>query len=268
MSSASLDGIGVLVTRPESQASDLADAIEQRGGRVRLLPVLTIEARDPDAVAADAAQLPAADITIYISRNAVAHGIDFADGDIAAIGSGTARAIEAAGRRVAIQPASGFDSEALLAHPAFDDVRGKTVRIVRGTDGRKRLAAALRERGARVDYLAAYARRLPVYGDDVLRRLEHDWDAGDIDAVVVMSVQSLENLLLLLPERCREALSRTPLVTPAARVIKEALKRVPGCRAVLARAPDADTIADSLTAVRNLRRTKTPETDRTDDEQR
>ena len=261
-----LDGIGVLVTRPEDQAGELADAIERRGGGVRLLPVLAIVPRDRSAVASDAAGLPAADVTIYISRNAVAHGIEFAHGDIAAIGSGTARAIEAAGRRVAIEPTAGFDSDALLAHPAFADVRGKTVRIVRGSDGRKRLAEALRERGARVDYLAAYERRLPVYDDDVLGRLEHEWLAGDIDAVVVMSVQSLDNLLRLLPERCRETLPSTPLVTPAARVIKEALKRIPGCRAVLARAPDADTIADSLTAVRNLRRNTTPDTDRTDDQ--
>ena len=246
MTSGRLDGIGVLVTRPQGQAADLADEIERRGGTCTLFPVIDIVARSGEAIRRDAGRLPPADITIFISRNAVQHGIDFASGKLAAIGPSTADAIVAAGHAVSIQPGDGFDSEHLLAEAELRDVRDKNIRIIRGNGGREKLATALRERGARVDYLSAYERRLPVYTNDALSDLETRWRSGGIGAVVVMSVESFENLLSLLTPWCLSALGKTRLVTPAARVLKEVLARYPDCPAALASSPQAADIADSL----------------------
>lgn len=262
MSKPTLDGIGVLITRPRQQSVELAKEIEVRGGTVILFPTIDIVARDKNTIAGDLAELSSpADITIFISRNAVLHGIDYASGELAAIGPTTAAEIAHAGRTVAIQPSAGFDSEHLLAEAAFDDVDGKNVRIIRGNGGREKLAETLTQRGANVEYLSTYDRRTPIYTANVLTDLEHRWRAGSVDAVVVMSVQSLINLQALLPEWCLRQLPKTLLVTPAARVLKEALSQLPGCLAILAAGPQAGDVADSLAATSKLRKPATPKAD-------
>lgn len=245
-----LDGVGVLVTRPRHQAGDLTDEIEARGGTVIAFPVIEIVARDEADVLADVAQLKDPAITIFISRNAVEHGLPYANGQLAAIGPTTAEAIHKAGARVDICPSSGFDTEHLLAEPALDDIAGKTIRIIRGDGGRELLASSLEARGAHVDYVVAYRRKMPAYTSKELDSLERRWRAGELSAVVVMSVQSLEFLGALLPGWCREQLNRTPLVTSAARVLKEAVNQYPGCPAILAAGPQTSDIVDALIASR------------------
>ena len=70
-----------------------------------------------------------------------------------------------------------------------------------------------------------------------------------INAVTVMSVQSLTNLAELLPEWCAAQLESTPLVTPAGRVLKEALERYPASRPILAAGPGADDMVQAIIAL-------------------
>jgi uroporphyrinogen-III synthase len=250
MADAPLAGVGVLVTRPAEQAGDLIAAIEAAGGRSIVFPVIEIAPRSPQAIEAELAGRQDPDITVFISRNAVEHGLAWSgSGTIAAVGPATAAAIEAAARVVDIRPERGFDSESLLAEPALNEVRGKTVRIIRGNGGRELLATTLRERGAHVDYLEVYARRLPAYDEPQIEAVRRRLEAGEIGAVVVMSVESLHNLLALLPESCHAALAKTRLVTPASRVIKEVADRLPGCPATLADGPDAGEIVRAIATV-------------------
>lgn len=247
MSEISLAGIGVLVTRPSHQAAELSVAIEAAGGHSVLFPAIDIAPHSPQDIEAQVAGLDDSDIVIFISSNAVEHGLAWSgDGAVAAVGPATAAAIEAAARIVDIRPARGFDSESLLEEPALSDVEGKTIRIVRGNGGRELLADTLRERGASVDYLQVYTRRVPDYSDDEIAALAQRWRDGDIDIVTVMSVESLHNLLALLPQSCQRLLAETPLVTPAARVIKEAIDRLPGCPATLAAGPGADEMLRAM----------------------
>ncbi len=247
MADAPLAGVGVLVTRPAAQAGELIAAIEAAGGRSIVFPVIEIAPRSPQDVAADLAGLSDPDIVIFVSRNAVEHGLAWSgSGAIAAVGPATASAIEAAARVVDIRPTSGFDSESLLAEPALTDVRGKTIRIIRGNGGRELLATTLRERGANVDYLEVYTRRVPGYSQAEIEGIARRLEAGEIDVVVVMSVESFRNLLALLPETCHRALAKWPLVTPAARVIKEVTDRLPGCPVTLADGPGADEIVRAI----------------------
>ena len=249
MPEAGLNGLGVLVTRPEGQADELCAAIEAAGGRAVRFPVLEIVPRDPDAIRRDAARLPKPDVAVFVSANAVRYGLDYAAGArIAAVGPATATAVVAAGRRVDIRSPGGFDSEHLLAAPALQSVAGLAVRILRGGPGRELLADTLRERGARVDYLPVYARRRPAVDAAALSQLETDWAAGGIGAVAVMSVESLANLLAMLPGECRNRLGGTPLVTPAARVIKELEDRLPGTPTIQADGPDATAMVRAIAA--------------------
>lgn len=247
MADGPLAGVGVLVTRPVGQSGELVSAIEAADGHSIIFPVIEIVPRSPQDIESDLRRQGQPDIVIFVSRNAVEHGLAWSgDGTIAAVGPATAAAIEAAARVVDIRPSRGFDSESLLAEPALTAVRGKTIRIIRGVGGRELLASTLRRRGARVDYLEVYARRAPRYTDEEIRGVVRQLEAGDIAVIVVMSVQSFDNLLTLLPDSCHATLAKTPLVTPAARVIKQVSDRLPGCPATLADGPGADEIVRAI----------------------
>jgi uroporphyrinogen-III synthase len=247
MADGPLAGVGVLVTRPVGQSGELVSAIEAAGGRSIVFPVIEIVPRSPQDIESDRRRLAHPDIVIFVSRNAVEHGLAWSDdGAVAAVGPATAAAIEASARIVDIRPASGFDSESLLTEPALLDVAGKTIRIIRGVGGRELLATTLRERGARVDYLEVYARRTPRYTEEQTHGVVRQLEAGEIAVIVVMSVQSLDNLLALLPASCHTTLAKTLLVTPAARVIKQVADRLPGCPATLADGPGADEIVRAI----------------------
>jgi uroporphyrinogen-III synthase len=247
-----LQDVGVLVTRPRVQAAELVDAIEARGGRAYCFPVIEIAPFEELDIRNSVAHLSDPDIVVFVSRNAVEHGIRFTgNAEIAVIGPATAKAVDAAGRVVDIQPADGFDSEHLLAEKRLQDVAGQHVRIIRGNQGRELLAEELKQRGAAVEYLSVYERRLPEVGPDTLADIERQWRQGLINVVTVMSVQSLANLVALLPEWCVSQLESTPLVTPAGRVIKEALERYPASRPILAPGPGADDMVQAIIALQS-----------------
>jgi len=257
MTEAALAGVGVLVTRPAQQSGGLIAAIEAAGGKCVAFPVMEIVPHSPQDIEADINALGKPDIVIYVSSNAVEHGLAWNnEGAIAVVGPATAAAIEAAARIVDIRPTDGYDSEHLLAEPALNAVRGKTVRIVRGNSGRELLADTLRERGATVDYLPVYDRRMPLHSAADGVTLAQHWQAGDIDVTTVMSGESLRNLITLVPDSCSRALAETPLVTPAARVLKEAQERLPGCPVHLATGPGADEMVSAIAAISALGRHK------------
>jgi uroporphyrinogen-III synthase len=249
-------GIGVLVTRPRAQASELIETIVRNGGSAICFPVIEVVPRDAAEVAAAAAALPAADIAVFVSQNAVEHGLSHAAGAAkAATGPATASAIRGAGETVDIDPGQGYDSESLLAQAALRDVSGKQVRIIRGGggqqgSGRELLADTLRERGAIVNYLPVYERCLPAVSADRLVEVETAWRDGRINAITLMSVETLKNLATLLPEWCAEQLESVVLVTPAARVIKEALERYPASRPTLASGPQAAAMVAAIIATK------------------
>lgn len=253
MSRGALKGVGVLVTRPEHQAEELAAAIESAGGEAIRFPVIEIEPEDSAYVLRSVEALPPADITIFVSTNAVIYGLSHLDGDhtsVAAIGPTTKSALEAAGRQVDIFPTQGFDSEHLLAEAGIQDVSGKNIRIIRGDIGRELLADTLRERGASVDYLSVYRRSTRVYSPNLLGGLEHRWRDGQIHFVIVMSVDTLSKLMEILPASCRELLGNTALVTPSARVMRTASDRIPEARVLLAESPTTDDMLRALIAHR------------------
>ena len=86
-----LEGAGVLVTRPRRQAEGLIAAITAVGGRAIEFPVIEARPRNAAEIAADAEGLLDADITVFVSGNAVRFGLDHAGAaKVAAIGPATA----------------------------------------------------------------------------------------------------------------------------------------------------------------------------------
>lgn len=251
MTAGSLQGSGVLVTRPEHQAAELTRAIVAAGGKAIPFPVLDIAPIEDSAINHCMADLPVPDIIIFVSTNAVSHGWRFVEdlnARLAAVGPATAAALSALGHPVDITPRKGFDSEHLLAERALTDVAGKNIWIIRGEDGRELLAQTLRERGATVSYLAVYQRQETVFSDTQLTALERDWLAGHVNLVTAMSVASLDNLLRLLPTRCRDSLSQLPLVSPSKRVLQRAAELGVGNPLFLSDGPGASAMIKALLA--------------------
>ena len=161
-----LNGLQVLVTRPLDQAEGLTLAISAAGGVPLSFPLLDIApAADTAALYTQLQPLADYDLAIFISPNAVSHGMAAIaaagaslPAQVATVGAGSARALRAAGVSQVIVPTERSDSEGLLAMPELAHMKGKRVIILRGDGGRELLADTLRARGATVEYVTCYQR--------------------------------------------------------------------------------------------------------------
>ena len=190
-----LAGRGIVVTRPRDLAPAFARLIEARGGRAFVFPTIAIE---PLPSPASLARVRDYDWVIFVSPSAVRAARRGAEHwpprAAAAVGSGTRRELEAAGVAAVVAPATGGDSEALLAMPQMQEVAGKRVLIVRGDEGRALLGETLAARGASVQYAACYRRVRPA-GD--CTALEAAWRAGEVHAITFLSAQALDNFVAM-----------------------------------------------------------------------
>jgi uroporphyrinogen-III synthase len=250
MTTGPLDGHGILVTRPAEQADELAEAIEAAGGIALRMPLLEIAPRNEADITAEVADMAPPDVVIYVSPNAVRHGFAWhPNGALtAAIGPATQAELKLQGLGKVICPRTGYDSESLLADKALTDVSGKTIRIIRGQDGREMLGITLGERGARVDHLATYLRRARHVPDSEIRQFENLLRRGEISCITVMSDATLHSLLENLPAARRDLLRQTRLVTPSNRVLKNIAEQMPGLIATLAPGPRPDDMILGLSA--------------------
>jgi uroporphyrinogen-III synthase len=244
-----LAGEAVLITRPRGQAQALAEHIRAAGGDPLVFPVLDIEPVAPDAQARGAlSALGAAQLAVFVSANAVAHGLPLvraaggwpATLTAAAVGAATATALRAQGVGRVLVPDQGADSEALLALPELHSVEGQRVVIFRGVGGRELLADTLRSRGAQVAYVECYRRVKPALdASQILERVR----AGTLHAAVAASGEALANLVELLPDA---ALLALPLVVTHPNVARTA--RDLGFRRVEAAAGGEAGLLDALIA--------------------
>lgn len=242
-----LAGRTVVVTRPERQAAGLVERIEAAGGRALRYPMMHIQTLASVALDAVIDRLDGFDLAVFVSRNAVEHGLARARSRrpwppgprAAAVGSGTRRALEAEGFENVVAPEGSADSAALLAEPGLEPVADRRIVIFRGEGGREELATALRARGASVDYAECYRRTLPATD---LTPLVAEWSRGAVDAVAVSSGEALANLARRLGDAGPKLLADTPLFVSHARV--EAQARALGAvHVVVAGAPDEDVLA-------------------------
>ncbi|MDH3647042.1 MAG: uroporphyrinogen-III C-methyltransferase [Gammaproteobacteria bacterium] len=244
-----LSGISVLVTRPVHQAGNLIGLIQSHGGEALSFPTLQIEANaDREAVLATIGDVADYDIAIFISINAVNHGVQYlpAEGKrplLAAIGPSTARALVEAGFKSDIKATRGFTSEALLRESALRDVSDKKIVIFRGSGGRALLGRELEKRGATVTYAEVYRRDRPEVLDP---EIESRLAAGTVDVVTATSSETLFNLYELAEEPSVTGLAQTQLVTTSERVVKKAaalgFERV----ALLAQGPDDQALVEAI----------------------
>ena len=220
-----LDGIGVIVTRPQRQAAVFASRIAALGGSPLIWSAIVILPPQDIAQLGDVhARLDRYDIAIFVSANAVEFGARPphawpASLRVYAPGPGTAEALAAAGIGGARIPARTWDSEGLLELPDLADVAGKHVVIFRGEGGREFLGNALRTRGAIVDHVPCYRRVAPESGAEGLVEALHD---GRANALTLTSSEGVDNLMAALGAAGRAKIATLPTFAAHARIAEHA----------------------------------------------
>ena len=174
-----LHGQRVVVTRARAQASGLAGRLRALGAEVIEAPAIRIEPRPVEGDVARAAdEIGSYDVVCVTSPNGAElllgalaeRGLDaraLAGAEVAAIGPGTARALEAHGIRPDIVPERSV-AESLLESLSELDLEGQRVLVARAADARDVLPQGLLDRGAIVDVVALYDTVAEQLGDDVL----------------------------------------------------------------------------------------------------
>ena len=215
----------IMITRPASQATGLAQSIESAGANVFLFPTLNIlPAKLSEENRVTIQQLNQFNIIIFISPNAVEHGLNHIQVNtktiIATIGQGSAKALTTKlGRKPDITPEENFSSEGLLATDEMQDVANKRILIIRGNGGRELLKRTLEQRGAIVEYFTAYERTKPTTNT---ADLEQYLQNNQIAAIVITSAESLKNLVEITPKSVISNLLETPLLLINSRLINVA----------------------------------------------
>ena len=198
--SATLDGRGVVITRPAGESQRLSALIREAGGEPLLYPVVEIlDAPDPRALDAVIDRLDDFDLAIFVSPSAVDKAMTRitarralpATLRCAAIGPGGVRALRRFGINEVIAPEGArHDSESLLASAYLRDVRGRRVVMFRGDGGRELLGDTLAARGATVEYAVCYRRGKPSFDVQTLLRA---WENNRVAAVIFTSSEGLRN---------------------------------------------------------------------------
>jgi len=218
-----LHGVGVLVTRPELQATPLCRLLESHGASTLRLPAVEIQSRgDRRALAAYLGRLEGFDLIIFTSANAVRFGAAFLeqkrDLTLAAIGPATARALNLAGYRVAVQPVGTTDSEGLLMHPRLEHLAGHRILIIKGSGGRQLLEQELTRRGAQVVRADVYQVVPAQPSAATLAGICERFTAGDVQVITATSLSVAGSLLDMATATLRSEFERVHWLVPGTRI--------------------------------------------------
>jgi|HubBroStandDraft_2_1064218.scaffolds.fasta_scaffold14285_2 uroporphyrinogen-III synthase len=233
-----LSGKVVLVTRAR-EPGEAADAgivglLRSAGARPLVAPTIVLHPpSDPRALAQAVARLRARDYgwVAFTSAHAVRCTWDAAGGDrevfqgagLAVVGPATARALQERGLRADVV-AREYRAEGLaVALLQRLEADGGTARVLfpRAARGSRVLPDRLRAAGHAVDVVVAYETRAPE--PEAMAELVRELEGGRVDAVVLTSGSTVDNLVDGLGSRAGEWLSRCrlasigPVTTEAAR---------------------------------------------------
>lgn len=231
-----LTGKHILITRPEPENEASRLFFQNMGANVTSLPMLAITplTEQEAFIRSQIFELDNYKKVIFISKNAVRHGIDWIDHcwpqapigiQWIGIGAGTTTLLNTLGLSLGIAAkhspsvAENGDmniSENLLRLPEFEHIDAEKILIIKGVGGRQWLADSLSKRGAQVNELALYKREKITYSLIDLTKV------ANIDLILVTSTEGLENLTSTLSSFNLNWFNKT-LVTPSQRVTEQAM---------------------------------------------
>ncbi|MBJ7549329.1 uroporphyrinogen-III synthase [Marinomonas ostreistagni] len=221
-----MQGVKVLVTRPEPENALTCQALTALGATPISLPMLEIRPLSSNAeLSALRSQLYNLDLyqfVIFVSKNAARLAAELIDEcwpmlpvgmHWLGIGQGTTETLKDLNIPALSNP--GNNTEAMLDWLKPAKMRDQRVLIVRGVGGRPDLAKGLEERGAIVDHLELYKRLTPEYTAQTFLFLEHP------DVIWATSGESLANLTTYVDQFAPNFKS-TALFVPSERVAQRA----------------------------------------------
>ncbi len=218
----------ILITRPKPAGEILCEQVNAAGFHALLFPTITFLPPDyPKDMQKTIAALDQFDWLIFISPQAV-YAVSKVIHKrwpnwpvrlkIAAVGAGTANALQAENFPSALYPPEQWNSEGLLELADFQQLAGQKIALVRGEDGRDLLASTLTSRGAQVTPLIAYRRALPKTPvKNILAMLRNN----TIDCIVCTSNDALQNLTILFAAAAQK-LTTVPLLVISQRMQDQA----------------------------------------------
>jgi uroporphyrinogen-III synthase len=182
-----LEGLRIVVTRPEAQAKELATALERVGATAIVLPLVSVAPSSDSSVLREAiGELERYEWVVFTSANGVAAVRDqlpdsasLACVRVAAVGPATAAAIRDLGSEPAFVP-DQFEADAIA--DGLGPLDGCRILLPQADIAPPRLADELRARGAIVDAIAAYRTRALTPSPGEIAELE-----TGVDAVVLAS---------------------------------------------------------------------------------
>lgn len=221
-----MQGIKVLVTRPEPENSDTCQRLSSIGASAISLPMLQIKPCNSEheikKLHSQLFNLDAYQYVIFVSKNAARLGAELIDEcwpmlpvgiQWLGIGKGTTQQLNALHIPAISNP--GHTTEMLLNWLKPVKMREQKVLIVRGKGGRPVLATSLEERGAKVDQLELYERIAPIYDAQTFFFLEQP------DVIWSTSGESLDNLTKQVEKHLPD-FKNIALLTPSERVAEQA----------------------------------------------
>jgi uroporphyrinogen III methyltransferase / synthase len=201
-----LFGKGVVITRPEKQADDLARLLIKEGANPIHFSTIKI-VPPPGWRALDAAikKLEDYDWLIFTSANGVAYFFerlfaknkdirDLKGVKICCIGPATAKQVEGKGIRVDLVPKK-FISEGILESFSGINLRGKKILIARAAKARDVLLDGLKKSGANVDVVAAYE---TVNSGKKKNELEELFKENQVDVITFTSSSTVNNFVKIM----------------------------------------------------------------------
>jgi uroporphyrinogen III methyltransferase/synthase len=203
-----LFGKGVVITRPQRQADDLARLLAVQGANPIAFPTISItEPADWSELDRALSELENYNWLIFTSANGVhffferlrQKGRDIRDLKgikIGCIGPATARQIEDRGIRVDLVP-DEFIAEGLLRSFASMNLSGKKILIPRAFRARDILPEGLKNQGASVDVVTAYQ---TIQSGRKKEELSAYIDAGEVNVITFTSSSTVTNFVEIMGE--------------------------------------------------------------------
>ena len=242
----------IIVTRPLVQAQNLCMQLEARQAKVVHFPVISISPiSELDTAKNILQQLDKYNLVIFISANAVNYSmsiaqslnINFKNCNLAAVGTATKLAIEKYNYQVVISPENKFSSEALLANEALQNISQQNILIVRGLGGREHLRRELELRGAKVDYLEVYERKLPECRNPIdLSKLP-----VNNTRLLIYSAESAQNLWSLCTQDEQKWLQNITIVAASERIAKNLSSARFKKQPIIAENPNDEAMLQAIT---------------------
>lgn len=198
-----LEGWKVLVTRPKQRSSHTAELLREKGAEVLELPsIKTVALEDQSLLSGALDQISGYQWLVFTSPTGVEVFFDYliiqkkdirclSGIKLAAIGQGTAKALEQRGLQVDLVP-EVYDGEALGKALAEILEGGEKILIPRASIGNESLPALLREAGAEVDDIPIYE---TVYERSPLIDLKKELEQGNINCVVFTSASTVKGFV-------------------------------------------------------------------------